>query len=61
MRSSMTLVLMYIKPRHVICNGDFSLLRIKSQDVTPWGLADRTKQFGGTCCPTLQGTRVLSF
>ena len=27
MRSS-TLVFMYIKPRHVICNGDFSSLRI---------------------------------
>ena len=44
-------VLMYIKPGHVICNGDLSLLRIKSQDVTPWGLVDRPKQFGGTCCP----------
>jgi len=32
---SSILVLMFIKPRHVICNGDFSLLRIKSQDVTP--------------------------
>ncbi len=40
MRSS-TLVLMYIKPRHMICNGDFSLLRIKSWDITPWGLVDR--------------------
>jgi len=36
MCSSATLVLMYIKPTHVIHNGDFSLLRIKSQDVTPW-------------------------
>jgi len=35
MRSSTTLVLMYIKPGHVICNGDFSLLRIMSWDVTP--------------------------
>ena len=50
MRGSTTLVLMYIKPRHVICNGDFSLLRIKPQDVIPWGLVDRPKQFGGTCC-----------
>ena len=30
-----TLLLVYITPRHVICNGDFSLLRIKSWDVTP--------------------------
>ena len=35
MYSSMTLVLMGVKCRHVICNGDFGLLRIKSQDVTP--------------------------
>jgi len=35
MRSSMTLVLMYIKPRHVINNGDFSLLRMKLRDVIP--------------------------
>jgi len=58
MHSSMTLVLMFIKPWHVIY---FSLLTIKSRDVTPWGLVDRPKQFGGTCCPPLQGMRVLSF
>ena len=59
MCSSMTLVLMYIKPRYVICNWDFSLLRIKSQDVIPWCLVDRPKQFGGTCCPPLQSMRVF--
>ena len=52
MRSLMTLVLMYIKPRHVIGNGNFSLLRIRSRDVTPWGLVERPKEFGGTCCPS---------
>jgi len=31
------------------------LLRIKSRDVTPWGLVDRPKQFGGTCYLPLQG------
>ena len=61
MHSLMTLALRYIKPRHVICNGDFSLLRIKSGDVTPCSLVDRPKKFGGTCFPLLQGTRVLSF
>jgi len=50
-----------IKYRHVICNGDFSWLRIKSRDVTPWGLVDGPKQFGGTCCLPVQGMRVLSF
>jgi len=35
MYSLTTLVLMYIKLGHVICNEDFSLLRIKSWDVTP--------------------------
>jgi len=55
MCSSATLLLMYIKPRHVICNGDFSLFRIKSQDVTSWGLVDKSEQFGGTCCPPLSG------
>ena len=34
MCSSTTLVLIYIKPRHVIGNG-FRLLRIKSWDVIP--------------------------
>ena len=34
MLSSTKLMLIYIKPRHVICNGDFSLLRIESRDVT---------------------------
>jgi len=51
--SLMILMLVYIKPRHMICNGDFSLLRVKSWDVTPWGLVDKPKQFGGTCCPPL--------
>jgi len=60
MCSSMALVLMYIKPRHMICNEDFSLSRIKSGDVTPCSLVDRPKKFGGTCFPLLQGTRVLS-
>ena len=58
MCSSMTLMLMYVKPRHVICNGDFILLRVNSRDVTTWGLVDKPKQFGGT---TLQGIRVLAF
>jgi len=34
MHSSMTLAVMYTKPSH----GDFSLLRIKSRDVTGWSL-----------------------
>jgi len=51
MHSSMTLAVMYTKPSH----GDFSLLRIKSRDVTPWGLVDRPKQFGGTCYPSSSG------
>ena len=55
MCSSTMLVLMYIKPRHVVHNGDWSLLRIKSRDVTPCGLVDRLKQFGRTCCPPSSG------
>jgi len=35
-------------------NGDFSLLRINSWDVSPWGSVDRPKEFGGTCCPPLR-------
>src|SRR5215510_8056209 len=54
MRNSTTLVLMYVKPRHVIRNGDFSLLGIKSWDVTPCGLVGRPKQFQGTCYPLVR-------
>jgi len=51
MRSLTSLVLMYIKPRHVICKGDFRLLRIKLRDMTPRVLVGRPKQCGGNFCP----------
>jgi len=57
MHSSTTLVLMYIKPRHVIWNGDFGLLRIKSRDVTPWGLVDKTQTIWRNLLPPSSGCK----